>query len=66
MSSGESEYETAEEGDTDETEEEWERDFVAAEESILNESGFFLCVSQDGTRWFLPMYYRPENELSKL
>ena len=50
MSSDESEYETAEEG------EEWEDDAFA-------EHGFFLYVAEDGTRWFLPMYYRPEMDL---
>ena len=58
-SSGESEYETAEEGDADDEDKErrWN------EEDVLQEYGFVLRVSEDGTRWFLPMYYRAELDL---
>ena len=49
MSSDESEYETAEEGDE--------------EDDALTDYGFVLYVAEDGTHWFLPMYYRPEMDL---
>ena len=59
-SSSESEYETAEEGDDDDGEEDGE---MSREQNILQEYGFVLCIAEDGTRWFLPMYYRAELEL---
>lgn len=58
--SSSSEYETAEEGDTDYEEEEERR---WNEEDVLQEYGFVLRISEDGTRWFLPMYYRAELDL---
>lgn len=47
MSSDESEYETAEEGEDD----------------AFADYGFFLYVTEEGTRWFLTMYYCAEMDL---
>lgn len=58
--SSSSEYETAEEGDDDD---DGEEDETTREETILQEYGFVLRIAEDGTRWFLPMYYRAELEL---
>ena len=61
-SSSESEYETAEEGDDDD-DDGVEDGEMSREEIILQEYGFLLHIAEDGTRWFLPMYYRAELEL---
>jgi len=48
-----SEYETAD-----------ERDDSGFCYDVLVDYGFFLHVSEDGTHWFLPMYYRAESDLT--
>ena len=63
MSSGESEYETAEEGgDSDGEENRMERE-KQKECGVYTYNEFFIYVAEDGTRWFLPVSYRAELDL---
>ena len=58
-----SEYETADEGESGEEEDSEQSEYAADEEKVLHEYGFFIHVSPDGTRWYLPRYYRADLDL---
>lgn len=48
---------------SDEEEEYWTAE-EEEEDDVFHEYGFVLYTSPDGTLWYLPAYYRPEDELS--